>query len=328
SSITALPPISASDPLCKPGNAPRCSQSPPRPYISAFSISLPPRQLHLTLATPDALATTTPTPWTPSTSSLANAGPNLFPRCHVTTRRLPFQSPTQSRSPPLPKLDLNVTTKTPTPALLHSIAFPCRSRNADADNARSATTTPRPDILIPASRSTAFRPSALDPAVSRGVVSLTQTSPPSTSSPHAALDDLISAPPPILETPPINLHRKIDVHHTSPHHSLCLLPFLAPTSLAHGPDRFPHRPSTSTRRRRCQRGTRSPHNPPPRRLQHTVSLDAAAFVNPADLDLLKIALPNQFKLKQVNLPLIRARGRINAGTAGHPRLRRGGERNV
>ncbi|KAK6995867.1 hypothetical protein R3P38DRAFT_3288305 [Favolaschia claudopus] len=281
SSITALPPISASDPLCKPGNAPRCSQSPPRPYISAFSISLPPRQLHLTLATPDALATTTPTPWTPSTSSLANAGPNLFPRCHVTTPPSPLSVP-DPIAPQLPPFSI----LSPFPVV---VATPTRTTPDPRPRRRGPTSHSLPPVPPPS------RPSALDPAVSRGVVSLTQTSPPSTSSPHAALDDLISAPPPILETPPINLHRKIDVHHTSPHHSLCLLPFLAPTSLAHGPDRFPHRPSTSTRRRRCQRGTRSPHNPPPRRLQHTVSLDAAAFVNPADLDLLKIALPNQIQ---------------------------------
>ncbi|KAK6987421.1 hypothetical protein R3P38DRAFT_3449949 [Favolaschia claudopus] len=114
---------------------------------------------------------------------------------------------------------------TPTPAdspLLHSSAFPRLRRHADADTARSAFTTLRPDVSLSASRSTVFPP--LDPAVSRSVVSSTPTLPPSTSTPHALSSRPLPPPPPILGTPPINVHRKIDVHHTSRQHLPSYLP--------------------------------------------------------------------------------------------------------
>ncbi|KAK7012943.1 hypothetical protein R3P38DRAFT_3207527 [Favolaschia claudopus] len=240
------------------GNTPRSyistTAARPQPSVDPSCIFLPPRQFHSTHATPDALATLTTTPLTPSTASLANADPKLFPRRHVTT-------------PP---------------------------RNADADNARSATTTPPPDVSLPTSRSTIFlplgsRPRRLSP---RRLVD--------TNFASIHLDYSRRSPRRHFRPPrPFLEHRQLTYLAISTftirlRTLLCAYsPSSPPTSQAHGsvftrgPDQFPHRPSTSTRRRRRQPGTRPPGNPPPHCRKHTVSLDAAAFVSPANLALLK-----------------------------------------
>ncbi|KAK7008361.1 hypothetical protein R3P38DRAFT_1600065 [Favolaschia claudopus] len=198
-------------------------------------------------------------------------------------------------SPLLPKPDLNVTPKPPQlPPPLHSIAFPRRSRNADADNAPSAITTPRLDLSLSASRSTVL------PLLGSRPRRLSRRRLVDTSSASVNLDSCRSRrrhfrpPPAILE------HRRLTyvANRRSPYVSASiplptLLPrqrpptLMAPSSLDAPPHRLLQSPSTSTQRHRRHRGTRPPRNPAPHRLKHAVSIDAAAAVNPANLDLLK-----------------------------------------